>query len=115
MERAYAEPSTGHGKRYLVDRLWPRGVKRDALHIEGWLQDVAPSEKLRQWFGHDPKRWVAFKTRYLAELHANKEALAPLVAAVAHGPVTLVFGAKDEERNNAVVLRAYLLGTPERS
>src|SRR4051812_15166827 len=108
IERAYGVTHPTGGARYLVDRVWPRGAKRDALHIDAWLRDVAPSDPLRRWFGHDPKRWAEFEKRYFAELDANAQALAPLVEAAEHGDVTLVFGAKDEAHNNAVALRDYL-------
>jgi uncharacterized protein YeaO (DUF488 family) len=108
IERAYGPTHQTRGRRYLVDRVWPRGVTRDALKIDGWSRDVAPSDRLRRWFGHDPKRWVEFEERYLAELEERPEAVAPLLDAAKHGDVTLVFGAKDEEHNNAVVLRDYL-------
>ncbi|HEY2514836.1 MAG TPA: DUF488 family protein [Polyangiaceae bacterium] len=108
VERAYASPHGKSGARFLVDRLWPRGVSREALHLDGWLKEIAPSDELRRWFDHDPKRWEEFEERYFAELDENAEALAPLRQAVKRGGVTLVFGAKDEERNNAVALRDYL-------
>jgi uncharacterized protein YeaO (DUF488 family) len=108
IERAYAHDRPPGGARFLVDRLWPRGVKKTALHLTGWLRDVAPSDRLRRWFGHDPDRWPEFEARYFAELEANQEAYAPLVEASRRGPVTLVFGAKDEQHNNAVALRTYL-------
>ena len=108
VERAYGATPHAHGARYLVDRIWPRGVTRDAIRLDGWLREVAPSDRLRRWFGHDPKRWTEFEKRYFAELDANPAAVAPLVDAVKRGDVTLVFGAKDEEHNNAVALRGYL-------
>jgi uncharacterized protein YeaO (DUF488 family) len=109
LERAYAPKHGTKGPRFLVDRVWPRGVSRDALHVDEWLRDVAPSDRLRKWFGHDPARWEEFERRYFAELDAKADALAPLVSAVRRGTVTLLFGAKDEEHNNAVALRDYLL------
>ena len=108
VERAYGVTPHPHGARYLVDRIWPRGVTRDAIRLDGWLREVAPSDRLRRWFGHDPKRWTEFEKRYFAELDANPAAVAPLVDAAKRGDVTLVFGAKDEEHNNAVALRGYL-------
>jgi uncharacterized protein YeaO (DUF488 family) len=109
IERAYSQhhEARPHGARFLVDRLWPRGVSRAALHLDGWLRDVAPSDPLRRWFGHDPERWAEFERRYFAELDTKAEALAPLLDA-ARDELTLVFGAKDEEHNNAVALRDYL-------
>jgi uncharacterized protein YeaO (DUF488 family) len=109
LARAYDPPGDGEGKRFLVDRVWPRAVAKDALRIEAWLRDVAPGTALRQWFGHDPSRWDEFVKRYRAELDANAAAWQPLAEAAQHGPVTLVYGARDRERNQAVVLRDYLV------
>lgn len=108
VKRAYDPPSSDDGARYLVDRLWPRGVKKDALHIEAWVKDVAPSDALRKWFGHDPAKWDEFRTRYLEELRANEEAWRPLAAAARRGRITLLFGAKDIEHNQAVALKEFL-------
>ncbi|KAA0088746.1 DUF488 family protein [Paraburkholderia sp. T12-10] len=95
--------------RFLVDRMWPRGVTKDTLRLEAWLRDVAPSTALRRWFGHDPERWEEFRERYHAELDANPQAWQPLVDAAKRSPVVLLFGARDREHNQAVVLREYLL------
>ncbi|CAB3716005.1 DUF488 domain-containing protein [Trinickia soli] len=95
--------------RFLVDRMWPRGVTKDTLRLEAWLRDVAPSTALRRWFGHDPERWEEFRERYHAELDANPQAWQPLVDAAERSPVVLLFGARDREHNQAVVLREYLL------
>ena len=108
LKRVYDPPSRLDGTRILVERLWPRGVTKAALKLDGWLKDVAPSPALRQWFGHDPKKWAPFRERYRAELRANPQALAPLLEAARHGRVTLVFGSRDTVHNSAVVLRAYL-------
>jgi uncharacterized protein YeaO (DUF488 family) len=97
------------GCRFLVDRLWPRGVSKSDLHLDGWLKDVAPSDELRRWFGHDPQRWAEFRRRYTAELEARPEAWRPLLEAARDGDLTLLYGAKDTEHNNAVVLREHLL------
>ena len=106
VKRAYDPPAPGDGVRVLVDRLWPRGLRRDGAKIDLWLKDVAPSAGLRRWFGHAPARWPEFKDRYQAEL-ASDAALDELLAMVKQGkPVTLLFGARDVERNNAVVLQA---------
>lgn len=86
----------GPGRRYLVERLWPRGVRRDALPMDGWLKDVAPSTELRRWFGHDPERWDEFRRRYAAELDARPDTLAPLVDAAAGGGVTLLYSSRDK-------------------
>jgi uncharacterized protein YeaO (DUF488 family) len=109
VKRAYGLPSEDDGFRILVDRIWPRGVSRERIQIDLWLKEVAPSDELRRWFGHDPGRWDEFKERYHGEL-ASKEDLVGLISEkVSSGDVTLVFGAKDEKFNNAVALKEYLL------
>lgn len=108
VKRAYESASRGDGKRFLVERLWPRGIKKEALEIDAWLKDVAPSTALRQWFGHDPAKWEEFRRRYFRELEKNRSALDPIIAAARHGTVTLVYSAHDVEHNNAVALRDYL-------
>ncbi len=108
LKRAYEPAATDDGTRYLVERLWPRGVKKEALRVEAWLKDVAPSEALRRWFGHDPKKWEQFRRRYFKELDGNREAWESLCDAARHGTVTLVYSAHDTEHNNAVALKAYL-------
>jgi uncharacterized protein YeaO (DUF488 family) len=109
VKRAYDPPSEDDGFRILVDRLWPRGVKREQIQIDLWLKEVAPSDELRRRFGHDPERWDEFKERYHGEL-AEKEGLVGLISEkISLGDVTLVFGAKDERFNNAVALKEYLL------
>jgi uncharacterized protein YeaO (DUF488 family) len=107
IRRAYEKPAPGDGYRVLVDRLWPRGVKKESLRLDLWAKDLAPSRSLRQWFGHDPGRFHEFARRYHAELRAApaRELLAELARRAAVGTVTLVFGARDEEHNGAVVLR----------
>jgi uncharacterized protein YeaO (DUF488 family) len=107
--RAYDTLGADGHARFLVDRMWPRGVTKDALGIEAWLRDVAPSTELRRWFGHDPARWEAFRERYCAELDANPASWQPLAQAAKHGPIMLLFGARDREHNQAVVLRDYLM------
>jgi uncharacterized protein YeaO (DUF488 family) len=107
LKRAYDPASAADGVRVLVDRLWPRGLKRDGARIDLWLKDVAPSADLRRWFGHDPTRWSGFEERYRAEL-ADNAALDELLALARQGkPVTLLFGAHDKVHNNAIVLHAY--------
>jgi uncharacterized protein YeaO (DUF488 family) len=106
--RVYDEEQPAGGRRYLVDRLWPRGVRREDLTLDGWLRDVAPSTELRRWFGHDPERWPEFRRRFTEELRAGPDGLAVLLDAVRAGDVTLLYAARDRERNNAVVLRDVL-------
>lgn len=106
--RAYEPPGRGDGARILVDRVWPRGVKKEALALDAWLKEVAPSTSLRRWFGHDPERWDEFQERYFTELDAKPDALRDLLDRARRGRVTLVFGARDPDHNNAVALRKYL-------
>ena len=108
IKRAYEPCASADGKRFLVERLWPRGMKKEALVMDGWLKEVAPSTKLRTWFGHRPERFAEFRRRYRAELDANADAWRPIVAAARHGPVTLLYSAHDTEHNGALVLRDYL-------
>lgn len=108
VKRAYDAPATSDGRRFLVDRLWPRGVKKDALRLNGWFKELAPSDGLRRWFGHDPERWDEFQRRYSAELDAQPAAWKPLYEASRRGTVTLVYAARDAGHNNAVALKRYL-------
>jgi uncharacterized protein YeaO (DUF488 family) len=108
LKRVYEEPTKSDGTRILVDRLWPRGLTKEEAHIDLWLKEVAPTDDLRKWFGHDPARWPEFRARYRAELKRNPEQLALLRQALAKGPATIVYGAKDEEHNQAVVLHELL-------
>jgi uncharacterized protein YeaO (DUF488 family) len=110
LKRAYQEPSASDGARYLVDRLWPRGVSKNEARLDGWLSELAPSDGLREWYHHDPERWGEFKRRYKLELTARdkQEELDRLAREAAGGQVTLVYAAKDTERNNAQVLREVL-------
>ena len=105
IRRAYDPPEEADGFRILVDRLWPRGLRRDGAWIDLWLKEVAPSNALRQWFGHDPDRWTEFRTRYRAELRGSSALESLRAEAVRHRRVTLLFGARDVAHNNAVVLR----------
>jgi uncharacterized protein YeaO (DUF488 family) len=107
-KRVYEKPARTDGARFLVERLWPRGMKKEALRVEAWLKNVAPSDALRKWFGHDPKKWLAFQRRYTKELDAHPAGWQPLVDAARKGNVTLLYSAHDTEHNNAVVLQAYL-------
>ena len=115
LKRAYEPAAPEDGERYLVDRLWPRGVKKAALVLTGWLKEVAPSNGLRRWFGHDPARWTEFRRRYRSELNSQRTVLQSLRDALKRGPVTLVYSAHDEEHNQAVVLRDFLLETSFRT
>lgn len=110
VKRVYDPPQMDDGTRFLVDRLWPRGVKREALQLDGWLKEVAPSDSLRRWFGHDVARWDEFQCRYFAELDGKPEAWRPLLETAREGNVTLLYSARDREHNNAVALKAYLEG-----
>lgn len=109
LKRAYSEPSDADGCRVLVDGLWPRGIKKETLRIEGWYRGLAPSGELRRWFGHRSEKWPEFRQRYLEELKTHADDIDELVKKTAGRTLTLVYGARDEEHNNAVVLREYLL------
>ena len=109
VKRAYEQPASADGQRVLVDRVWPRGVKKEALDLDDWLKDVAPSTKLRKWFGHDPEKWDEFRDRYFRELDAQPDAVAALLERGAKSKVTLVYGAKDTVHNQAVALKDYLI------
>lgn len=104
IKRVYEEPKREDGERILVDRLWPRGLTKEKAKVDLWLKEVAPSTELRKWYAHDPAKWERFRSRYLEELKGNEEQLSLLRQEVAKGPATLVYGAKDEEHNEAVVL-----------
>lgn len=108
VKRAYDPPASADGQRVLVDRVWPRGVTKEALRLDGWLKEAAPSTALREWFGHDPKKWDSFRSRYFRELDAQPDAVAVLLERCARGKVTLVYGAKDPAHNQAVALTEYL-------
>lgn len=109
IKRVYDAPSRSDGRRILVDRLWPRGVSKQALAADAWLKAVAPSPALRTWFGHREERWPEFRRRYQRELQANPAAWAPILEAGARETVTLLYSARDTTRNSALVLRDYLL------
>lgn len=108
IKRTYESPSRDDGTRILVDRLWPRGMKKEALRMDAWLKDVAPSPELRRWFGHRAERWAEFRNRYRAELDANPDAWQPILEAAKKGDVTLIYSARDVEHNGAEALRHYL-------
>jgi uncharacterized protein YeaO (DUF488 family) len=105
IKRVYEPPDKNDGRRILVDRLWPRGLTKEKASIDLWLKDIAPSTELRKWFGHNPDRWEEFKERYLAELKGNSDQIQLLKQELDKGIVTLVYGAKDEDHNQAVVLQ----------
>ena len=108
IKRVYEDASEGDGIRFLVDRLWPRGIRKDALADTTWLKEVAPSDDLRKWFGHDPAKWKEFQKRYRVELEKNPASWGLLLEAIKEDNVTLLFGAKDLEMNQAVVLKGFL-------
>lgn len=108
LKRAYEPPSADDGARILIDRLWPRGLRKDHAAIDEWMKDVAPSTELRKWFNHDPVRWPEFQRRYITELAQRTEALDRLRALARQGPLTLVYSAHDEMHNDAVVLKSLL-------
>ena len=107
-KRVYDVAGSRDGVRFLVDRIWPRGVKKQDLYLQAWFKDVAPSDELRRWFGHDPAKWDEFRRRYFAELDRNQEAWCPLLEAARKGSIALLYGARDTEHNNAIALKDYL-------
>lgn len=108
LKRVYDRPAPNDGTRFLIERLWPRGVKKASLRIDAWLKDAGPSHELRKWFSHDPKKWDEFRRRYFFELDHNREAWAPILKAAHQGTVTLLFSSHDTEHNNAVALKQYV-------
>ena len=108
LKRVYDPVSRTDGTRFLVERLWPRGLSKERLHATAWLKEVAPSTELRQWFNHDPLKWSQFRTRYFRELDSQPESWQPILTAARRGMVTLVYSSHDEEHNNAVALKEYL-------
>ena len=108
LKRVYEKPSKDDGRRILVDRLWPRGLTKEKANVDLWLKEIAPSTSLRKWFDHDPGKWKEFQKRYQQELNNNKEQVALLKEQLKKGAVTLVYGAKDEEHNEALVLKEWL-------
>jgi uncharacterized protein YeaO (DUF488 family) len=109
LARVYDAPSTAPARRFLVDRVWPRGVRRADLALEGWLKDAAPSAELRRWYGHEPARWEEFRRRYTTELDEHPETWRPLLEAARSGDVVLLYAAREREHNNAAVLRDQLM------
>lgn len=106
LKRAYEPPVRTDGRRILVDRLWPRGLSKERAAIDEWIKDIAPSTELRRWFGHDPEKWREFQRRYRQELRTRDDFVRDIARQASRGPVTLVYGARDEEHNDAVVLAA---------
>lgn len=107
IKRVYEQPSKTDGQRILIDRLWPRGLTKEKARVDLWLKNIAPSTELRKWFGHDPEKWSEFCKRYTSELDANISTTSQLREQLKKGATTLVYGAKDELHNDAVVLKAY--------
>jgi uncharacterized protein YeaO (DUF488 family) len=108
LKRAYEKPEHSDGTRILVDRLWPRGLTKDKAAIELWLKNLGPSTELRKWFGHDPKKWRGFRSRYRTELKQHGDELRLIKRKAKEGTVTLIYGARDQEHNEAVVLKQLL-------
>jgi uncharacterized protein YeaO (DUF488 family) len=108
LKRAYEKPERADGTRILVDRLWPRGLTKEKAAIDLWLKELAPSTELREWFGHDPKKWRSFRSRYQTELKQLGDQLQLIKSRAREGAVTLIYGARDQEHNEAVVLKQFL-------
>ncbi len=108
LKRAYDPVSRTDGTRFLVERLWPRGISKARLRVDAWLKEAGPSTELRKWFGHDPEKWVEFRRRYFRELRSRTDAWQPILSAARRGPVTLVYSSHDTAHNNAVALREFL-------
>jgi len=108
LKRVYEHPAESDGKRILVDRLWPRGLTKEKAKVDIWLKEIAPSTELRKWFNHEPAKWAEFKKRYEVEMQRNPEIVSTLEELIAQGKVTIVYGAKDEAHNEAVVIKGYL-------
>lgn len=108
LKRVYEAPARSDGTRVLVERLWPRGIRKENLPLKEWLKEAGPSDALRKWFSHDPAKWDRFRERYFRELDARPEAWSPITEAAKYGEVTLLFSSRDEEHNNAVALKEYL-------
>lgn len=109
LKRVYEAPSSADGTRFLVERLWPRGVKKSSLQLSAWLKEAAPSAELRKWFHHDPVRWDDFRQHYLSELRENPASWRPILDAASSGNVTLLYSSHDTEHNNAVALKDFLI------
>lgn len=110
IKRVYEPYDKREGRRILIDRLWPRGLTKEKAHVHLWLKDISPSTELRKWFNHDPEKWPEFQKRYRAELRKNKTSVSALRDCLSDKPATIVYGAKDEEHNDAVVIKRFLEG-----
>jgi len=108
LKRVYDKPETRDGVRFLIERLWPRGVRKTDVHEDGWLKDAGPSDQLRKWFSHEPEKWTEFQRKYFAELDNRPEAWQTILKAAGRGTVTLLYSSHDTEHNNAVALKLYL-------
>lgn len=108
LKRVYDKRGPQDGARFLVERLWPRGIRKTDLHMDGWLKEVGPSDQLRKWFSHDPAKWTEFQHRYFKELDQRRDAWQPILDAAEHGTVTLLYSSHDTEHNNAVALKSFL-------
>jgi uncharacterized protein YeaO (DUF488 family) len=108
LRRVYGEPESHEGVRFLVERLWPRGIRKTELKIESWQKDAGPSAELRKWFNHDPNKWEEFQRKYFAELDTRPQAWEPILKAAEHGTVTLLYSSHDTEHNNALALKNYI-------
>jgi uncharacterized protein YeaO (DUF488 family) len=108
LKRVYEKPAPHDGIRFLIERLWPRGVRKTDVHMNGWQKEAGPSTELRKWFSHDPDKWVEFQQKYFAELKERPEAWEPISEAAKHGSVTLLYSSHDTEHNNAVALKRFI-------
>jgi len=108
IKRIYDTPAEDDGFRILVDRLWPRGLTKEKAKVDLWLKEIAPSDQLRKWYAHDPKKWVEFRKRYFNDLHAKRELVNQIVQKTKEGDVTLLYSSKEEKINNAVALKEYI-------
>ena len=108
IKRVYEKPAKEDGFRILADRLWPRGLTKEKASVDLWLKEIAPTTELRKWFGHDPEKWNEFKKKYVAELKKNKETVSILKEKIKEGTVTILYGARDEEHNEALVILDFL-------
>jgi uncharacterized protein YeaO (DUF488 family) len=108
LKRVYEKPGPHDGIRFLIERLWPRGVRKADVHMDGWQKEAGPSTQLRKWFSHDPDKWMEFQQKYFAELKERPEAWEPILEAAKHGTVTLLYSSHDTEHNNAVALQRFI-------